>query len=196
MQFAGYKLMISQGQEDSQGYVALAHGTCYTVMLSNNHSTRCDVTLRIDGKEVGTWRLETYRSIAIERPVNDTGRFTFYQLGTEEARQAGLEAHGDLGLVTATFTPEKWLQPTHISPYANQSVEDWASRPTRSAGHTAAGGTGLSGQSAQRFTTVDPLDYDYENQATLHIRLVAHESGPRPLQGIGRLSTPVPPPLP
>ena len=57
-----------------------------------------------------------------------------------------------------------------------------------------AGGTGLSGQSNQKFVTVDAMELDYSQQTVIYLRLVAKKSRsqPRPLTSF---STPVPPPI-
>ena len=54
----------------------------------------------------------------------------------------------------------------------------------------SAGGTGLSGQSNQSFSSVTALDYDPEQFTTINLRLVASADGPRPLT---QVANPIPP---
>lgn len=86
---------------------------------------------------------------------------------------------------------------------------DWAEYSTTSAGgrrgikslqpsafampSASAGGTGLSGESDQRFGNASRIEYDYSQQTTIHLRLVCkneQREGPRPLTST---SNPIPP---
>jgi hypothetical protein len=107
MYLSGYSVRIPKGREDSQAYVRVKHGKHYKVVLSNKNNTRCYVNLSIDGKEQGTWIINPHSTIELERPSYDNGKFTFYELGSKEARKGGLQNNHDLGLITAVFTPEK-----------------------------------------------------------------------------------------
>jgi hypothetical protein len=110
-----FSVRIPEGHEKN-GYVEMEHDTQYTLRLRNSRNVQCDARVEIDGKHIGTWRIYAGSSAAIEHPVHDDGRFTFYRAGSREAQQAGLH-HGDpnLGLVKVTFTPEKHARP--LSPY-------------------------------------------------------------------------------
>ena len=102
-----FSVRVIGGNEQSGGYVELPHGKKYSLSLRNGRDVRCDARVEIDGKDVGTFRIDASRTIRLERPAHDTGRFTFYKLGTAEAHQAGLEeGNPNLGLVKVTFTPE------------------------------------------------------------------------------------------
>lgn len=198
-----FSVRIPEGVETSGGYVEMRHGQVYRLVLHNGRSVRCDARVEIDGKHVGTWRINAYQSITLERPVHDQGRFTFYKLGTPEASQVGLSEHDpNLGLVKVTFTPEAQIiytvttsyytaQPKGLEPQWQTTYDSGTSRSY--AGQSrSAGGTGLSGHSGQEFTNADYITYDYTQETVIHLRLVAvnGESGPRPLTSF---STPVPP---
>lgn len=213
-----FSVRIPEGHEDSGGYVELPHNTPYTLVLRNNRNVRCDARVEVDGKHVGTWRIPSLSNISLERPVHDTGRFTFYKLDTPEAQQAQLNG-GDpnLGLVKVTFTPDVFVsrqmpqttytgsrvpkspRPTIPSPPIEWQYKDnWNTARTVADGSLAcynvasrsAGGTGLSGQSGQHFHNAEHINYDYSQQTVIHLRLVCKDGGARPLTSF---STPVPP---
>lgn len=258
------------GKGEDSGYVEMKHGETYTIVLKNDHNVRCDATVEVDGKDIGTFRIEAHSNIYIERPSNEQKKFTFYQLGTSEATQSGLNKveKNEMGLIKVTFKPEKiWhvaaVAPTVVTvePEKPQSCwvkpQNWVTTSTthntltrgrgflKSAatteergwdsygGSTAdncnymldseticdtpqavttracfreaslneepvrAGGTGLSGHSNQRFTTVSGLEYDEERITVVHLRLVPVKEirvDPTELKPVVK-STPIPPPL-
>lgn len=206
-------------QETENGYVYMEHGTTYGIWLRNHTDEANDVVIAIDGKEVGGWRLEGYQTATIERPVDDSGQFTFYELGSSEAQKVGLSsiARDSLGLVKVTFIPEKAKHPG-IAIIDNQSYSgakgggsamkggDWQesfSSGSRGGGQgvdlntRSAGGTGLSGRSNQVFGSAQPIDRDYERQVVINLRLVAKPNDePRPLRAVNAtVSNLVPPPV-
>jgi hypothetical protein len=65
--------------------------------------------VKIDGKDVGAFRVGAQGSFNLERPSHDTGRFTFYKADTAEYAAAACgEVSPDLrGLVEVVFKPEK-----------------------------------------------------------------------------------------
>jgi hypothetical protein len=106
MNFQSFGLSVTKGKETKDGYVVMSHGQQYEVVLSNETSRRCNCLLSIDGKQAGLFRLEAQSSMTLERPLHDTGRFTFYKLESKEGHLAALQPGGELGLVQAVFTPE------------------------------------------------------------------------------------------
>lgn len=222
-----FSVRIPEGREVSGGYVELNHGTQYRLILRNSRSQRCDASVEVDGQHVGTWRIEKHRTITLERPVHDTGHFTFYKVGTPEASKANLDGgNPNLGLVKVTFTPEKYVEPRPLtrrskhpndvtwdasevtyrsttapamgSPASYVSSDEIASSSVTSSelGVTTAtaGGTGLSGQSGQRFIDAVYINYDYSQQTVIHLRLVC-ANGPDEPRPLTSYSTPVPPPV-
>ncbi len=178
-----YELCIPQGLPRATGHVLISHRQQFSVLLKNRNEMRCDAQVAIDGKVVGSWRIPPHGKIELERPVNDAGRFTFYMLGSKEARQAGISATDAVGLVSVTFMPE--LPPRPIPP---RSVHE-----SQLSFSPKQGGTGLSGQSAQTYATVVPLNYDRNNFVTINARLYCDDGAPRPLVAA---SGSVPSPLP
>lgn len=82
---ADFSLAVPQGRHETSGHVCLTHGAQYTLLLGNHTDRRCDAQVTIDGQVVGCWRIQAGGTIELERPTHDTGRFTFYRLGTPEA---------------------------------------------------------------------------------------------------------------
>ncbi len=173
-----FEICIPQGVHLPSGHVRLPHRAFYSIKLTSRLNRRSDVIICIDGKEVGTWRIQPKSSIEIERPVNDTGRFTFYRLGSAGAKAIGLEETNELGLISATFIPEADHESGIM--FSNRAVDN-------------RGGTGLSGVSEQRFVNVQSIRRDMAIAKTINIRLIANDSRARPLIPI---SSSVPSPLP
>jgi hypothetical protein len=169
---ANFSLSIPQGHHETSGHVRLGHGTQYSLQLRNDDNRPCDALVKIDGKEVGCWRIPAGSEIELERPVSDSGRFTFYRLGSPEADLADLVEGFELGLVAVTFMPKlEFVTCVRFSP--------------------CRGGTGLSGESTQQLSTVSALNYDRGAFVTIFARLYCDV---RPLRGVGWASAP--PPLP
>lgn len=188
MKLRNFSMKIEGGRECITGYVEMAHNTKYAVILSNESPLDCDAVVEIDGKEVGVWRVYSGKNIRIERPVHDTGQFTFYKLGSSEAGKIGLARNDKLGLISVLFKPEKHYEYC-IGPRGFQDFDD--DIPFDDVPYSA-GGTGLSGKSEQKFINVQPLDYDEAAFVHIHLRLVCNNDEPRPLRPI---STVIPPPL-
>jgi hypothetical protein len=177
MKFNQFSVTIPEGKEAADGYIQMKHGTQYTVLLQNESNRRCDAEVYLDDRQVGIWRLDPYGTARIERPVHDRGRFTFYQVDTPEAIQAGITENSNTGLIRVLFKPERII---------NKVADSF------STARAVAGGTGLSGYSEQQFTTVAALDYAPADFTTINLRLIAIFDEPRPLF---IHSTPVPPPV-
>ena len=179
MKLGDYAVQIHGGRERDTGYVEIAHDTKYTILLSNDGELNCDAVVEIDGKEVGIWRVDSGENISIERPVHDTGLFTFYKLGSSEAEKIGLVRNDKLGLLSVLFKSEKPPVYTGGTVYCYPSFY-------------SAGGTGLSGKSEQKFIDVKPLDYNESAFVQINLRLVCNDDEPRPLTPN---STLIPPPI-
>lgn len=191
MKVNDYTVRILQGSEDNNGYVFLEHNIKYALMLGNIHPTSCNAQLEIDGINQGTWRIDRYSSIKLERPAHDNGYFTFYKLESKQG-SAVLDANNDnLGLVKVTFTPEK-VKPVVCTydPSASKSYDSY--NPTREGAirggdkllSYSAGGTGLSGKSQQEYGSAKEIELDYLQQTVIYLRLIAvknNEDEPRPL---------------
>lgn len=217
MRFGNYSALVSEGVESGEGYVRLPHGQPYTLRLGNHSSRRCHATVRLDGREVGTWVMNANDTIRLERGAEDAGRFTFYAAGTSEHAAVGGDAlpAADRGLVQVEFTPEKYHQPTPTSNpavlHAKGLTRGGAGGQLMSHGgleslrgacsfapkeKTVGGVTGLSGHSTQQFRTAAPLDLDESGKTVLSLRLVLREDGPRPVRDVRQpAGNPVPAPV-
>lgn len=204
MRLGVYKASIPEGAEDSEGYVVLRHGQTYSISLRNGGPERCDVRVEIDGKYQGTWRLDPFQTGKLERPSHDQGRFTFYELNSQEGESIGLDSvsKSNLGLVSITFTPEKKEyqggrggsieRSLSKGQTFGGSLESFSEGPS-SKGAYNAGGTGLSGESRQKFDSADRITLDPSRERTIHLRLVSKKKdSPRPLTEAPK-STPIPP---
>jgi hypothetical protein len=180
--------------------------------MKNEAGLRCDVEVRVDGLDQGTYRLDAFGGMTLECPgAKDKGRFTFFRSSSDAGRAAGADAvsRDDRGLVQATFRYEK---PRRVRPAktvvrttgfrggASGQSQSYGSRwqsdmteSLRSVGTAhgmdkgvESGVTGLTGHSDQQFRTVSPLDYDPDNVVVVSLRLIASDDqtvGVRPLPG-------------
>lgn len=214
MRVGNFSVIIPEGRERDTGHVALNHSQQYTIRLMSHSHRRCDAEVTVDGKPVGTFRLNSHDSMTLERPSHDTGRFTFYQADSGEAAQVGVAgiASPDRGLIQVRFRVERqYERPKHLGSirtcgmnpqsqpsYDGATCNRGGEREEKTSGgifvgaqNCAAGVTGLSGQSQQSFYSVAPLDYDPSEETVITIRLVVGDNGPRPLTAASR-ANPVP----
>ncbi len=216
MRLDNYSVAIPNGTELDNGYVELNHGQQYSIFLTSFLNRRCAAEVNVDGKHVGTFRLAAFGQLMLERPSNDTGRFTFYEAGSSEAFKVDVNkiSTPDRGLISVTFKPEK-EQAQEVMEYKYRRPRgicgQSATMDFSSAGgqHTnsvkcclsseernvSSGVTGLSGQSNQKFRTVGNLDYDEAGIRTINLRLVVANNGPRPLVDAAIKATPIPSPV-
>jgi hypothetical protein len=194
----GYLVRIPEGQEDSRGYVGLKHNQKYKIALRNGNATRCNVSIKIDGKNQGTWRMEAYDNAVLERPAHDQGCFTFYKLNSSEAQKVQLQDDSSLGLVEVIFIPEMRYPVANdlsvLEAYGTRSGSKSISYSSeRSARNFSAGGTGLSGWSQQNFGQASEMPLDKSKTTTIYLRLVCIKDNtdePRPLTNH---TSPIPP---
>lgn len=188
MELNGYQVIIKNGEELDGGYVLLGHNTKYSISLINDNATDCDAEITIDGNEIGVYRVRALNSIMLERPSSQNGCFTFYKLDSREGVQASLKKGQDLGLISVIFKPERIREKgqNNYQPGGSGAYQ----RPGKS---VSAGGTGLSGESSQRFKSVEKLDYDKNKTSTINIRLICDES--EIIRPLSSKNTEIPPSL-
>jgi len=170
MQLEQFELGIVGNYEETHGgYVLMAHGTKYAIFLRNSNSLRAEAEVSIDGEFVGTWRLNPYTPMKIERPPSSKKQFTFFAEKSKEARQAQLESVSpqDLGVVSVKFIPEKRPSPVFTKGENSIPVSMGITR-----GDIGAGGTGLSGHSSQEYVHVGSIDRNENNSVTIELRLI------------------------
>lgn len=179
MRLGNVAASIPDGVEDASGYVVLGHGQQYAIRLDNFGDRRVDAEVKIDGKGMGTYRLEPNGRATLERSSHDEGRFTFFASESAEASVAGVHAVAvpDRGLVQVTFRFER--QPDVLQRLAMEKTSSPLGAGVRSRAvdalptSTRSGITGLTGKSSQRFTTVGPMAYDPALETVITLRLVA-----------------------
>lgn len=211
MRFGSYSVLIPEGRESGEGYVGLPHGGQYALRLGNHDGRRCLATVRLDGKEIGTFVLYGHETCTIERAPGDTGRFTFYADGTADAEAAGSAAIAgpNRGLVQVEFTPEKRQQavrPANVGVVRSMSAFGPTTRRYQSDQHesycagtggerTSGGITGLSGHSNQQFVSAAGFPLDESGRVTISLRLTLWNDGPRPLTAAGGAGNTIPAPV-
>lgn len=93
--------------KDGHTYYALPHNSSYKVRMTNNTDRRANATLKIDGENMGTWRLDAYSDVTVERPSHNNRKFTFVRETSWQAKMGGVaKGVSENGLVEVTFIPE------------------------------------------------------------------------------------------
>ena len=146
--------------------VLMRHGDKYRIILFNDSTTtKACAKIYIDNINVGNFVIRPESSIAIERPVNDDGHFTFYEYGTSEGLFAGIKQ--GMGYITCRFYKDK----TEKEIYEDIRFS------------LAPGGTGLSGHSSQKFKHAEYFETEDE-YTEIKLRLVCSKEKPRRLRPI------------
>ena len=182
---------------DGAYYYKLPHKSEYKIKLSNNHNSKCDAIIWLEGEEIGTWRLNGYQSISIERPANIDRKFTFVRDTSIDAIRAGVTPNSDNnGLIKVLFKPEKdylytldetWCGCRSLSmnnnintttQFMNNNINKSSSMyDPVSHNNVSSGATVLGDRSDQTFRTVGPLyNVDPENITTIYVRLLVDDS--------------------
>jgi len=109
MYLNSFSVRVPEGTEKESGYVELNHGKQYTLVLRNSRGVSCDAEVTIDGKPIGSFRIDANSSITLERPPNEDKRFTFYKADTGDAQESGQAdiVADSYGLVQVAFKAEK-----------------------------------------------------------------------------------------
>lgn len=198
MKFADYEVAVSSGSEQSSGHVLMQHGAEYALILKSFNMKRSDAEVSVDGKFIGTWRLDGLEVVRIERPADVEKKLTFFRLDSPEGDDANLQAISKdvLGLVSVKFTPEKQISKPHDRVVRHSGASSGLLRATVS-DVVSAGGTGLGVRSEQRFSTAPHIERDEEAVVTINLRLV---EGPvvselKPAVAPVPKSTPIPQPV-
>lgn len=208
---------------NDDGYVIMKHGDKYKLKLSNQSSLRCNAEVRIDGNFMGSFRINGYGNIVIERPAQDEmdKKFTFYLSDSTEGKASGLfEGNDKSGLIEVIFEQEKeevvyrdggnmytgFRSAPRSIPRGGVTRSGGdaphlmsATRGATRSGGLAAGGTGLQGKSDQRFTNAENITLSGK-KVTISLRLIGRQEDKKdynaitPLPGVS--ATSVPPPVP
>lgn len=159
MRIGNFILEIPQGRELDGGHVEMLHATPYAIRFGNLTSSRCDVSVSVDGVDVGKWRLEAGQIADVEHPVGDAGRFTFVALETKAAKAAKIATNTETGLVSAKFFTEIIaLRALKHALYARKPLTDETLYGHASIETHQAGGKGLSGNSTQVYRDAPKIE--------------------------------------
>lgn len=186
-------------------YVSLDNYSEYSIVISNNHHTRCDAVVHVDGKEIGTWAIHAYTSITLDRPANTRRRFTFVSETSQAAKRTGaIVGHELNGIVSVIFKPAK-MQPvyqaisysTQRSSSPRRMASPRSSSPSRMSsppGRTSygmssprrmsSGVTVLGDRSDQTFGTeraLEDREIDWPLSTEISLRLVVNDDKYAPL---------------
>jgi phage terminase large subunit-like protein len=201
-----FKCNIAIGEKhlvaDEHRYVALPHNTDYGIFLHNLGNTRCQVTVDIDGKGIGSWILGAHRSVTLTRPQKEEFNFCFLQTTSTQAAEAGITiGKSTNGVVHVKFEAEA---PTYnaFACFLHEGVVQRAIRSDDALDYTTqlaeppgytAGATGLKNPSTQTFGKTHGItNFDSSATAEFTYRLVVgavHDPRCRPLHP----DTPPPP---
>ena len=162
---------------NDQGAYELAHATLYKIRMVNHHPRlRCDATVQIDGREIGTYRINPSSMFTLERTSEVKKRLTFYKVDSQQGKEAALDKDNPaLGKVKIIFAQEKSFTARKLVFEAVDGVPKCA--PCEG---TPRGGTGLSQVSTQSFITVP--DIPISERFTLNLVLTLKESTVEPLR--------------
>ncbi|XP_078590714.1 uncharacterized protein LOC144870446 isoform X2 [Branchiostoma floridae x Branchiostoma japonicum] len=198
METGGYRVGIVGGRHyeiDGEEFVEMDHGSSYRIRLTNSHLSSCEAQLDIDGKDVGTWRLEPGQQVELERPEEEQMCFTFFSTRLAPPDSGIRRGEEENGLVQVTFTPEKMREErTKMKdPYrggdqvagddtsSSDSSSDDEDEPFRSDTplNWSSGATALQGVSRQEFEQVEAeMEKDEEKRVIMILRLVARTDAP------------------
>jgi len=156
-----YSVFLLDGQTGTiipynDGAFALDHGQEYKIHIVNHDKNlKIDAVVDVDGKPVGTFRVNPSGIAEIERTVKVDRKLTFYATNSNEGRMANLGFNSEAGTIVVTISSE-----------ANSSRK----RPKKKLYHTdyvecdgpEAGGTGLGAHSNQRFEPAPSIKMDQQ----------------------------------
>ena len=183
MRVNSFSVLVPEGRERDSGHVELNHNTVYSLKLGNHDSNRdCDALVRVDGKEVGGFRIRAGCTMVLERPGHDDGRFTFFEANSQQGTDAGAAnvVTSDRGLIQVVFKPERKRTRQQIVGDAarkgfygeEKTCGGLRSLSSFAPQNVSAGVTGLTGKSGQQFVNVPELDYEPNQEVTISVRLV------------------------
>lgn len=177
--------------------VSISHGDNYAIQVASFYDVRSEVVFSIDGKELDThFVLEPSGTMTLKTPTNNGQMFKAFLPDSAEGVELGLDdvSKRELGLITVKLYPERkrtiepldsYARPKSVSRGAggqSLGIGDNYSSNMESSYRGAAGasasaksigmGTGLEGESGQRFRTVAPIIRSGV-EVVIHLRLVA-----------------------
>jgi hypothetical protein len=104
-----YSVPTLSGEKFSEGrHFGLENNTTFRVNLINTGPTEADVALKVDGNQIGIYRVPAHTTFGIERSEKDSRAMIFVREESQEAREIGaVTGASNNGLIEATFKPRK-----------------------------------------------------------------------------------------
>lgn len=197
MRLEEFEVLVNGKAGGFDGYINMEHQEEYAITIKSYSSKRCDVNIRVDGEDIGTFRLNAWGSASIERPAHTARKLTFLKTSSSEARGVAKGVvSNDRGLIEVCFRPEKerskrWPIRPLISgggatgqgmsdySYGSSDIETTqcaypinATMDSRQTSGLESGVTGLGEQSDQSFFEVEDLSTNPNDWVTINLRLV------------------------
>lgn len=192
MRINDFEAQILGGKrEDSRGYVEIGHERPYSIRLKSFSNKRADVTIIIDGKTVGTWRLNSYQETIIRRPSDDNRQFVALFSDTAEGCEAGLDqvSRSNLGLIQIIFNVEIESRPQAVS-VKTKEYQSYLPKPRSF--QSMSVGTGLGEDSGQNFDSTLALGQT-RTEAQINFRLIRSQESKYGIVNGRANSNPIPP---
>lgn len=147
-QFSAHHLTM-----EGYSYFAMPNNSNYFIYIQNNSDKSCDAEIFIDAQSVGTWRVEAYGNINIERPAHCARKFLFVKENSMLASIGNIiSGSQNNGLVRIV------LKKDAEKPRRKNPARGFTNTCMNSANYDA-GATVLGESSSQTFGTVKPLTY-------------------------------------
>ena len=202
----GHKREYNRFVRDGHVYYGMPHGAKYRVRMENNGGNRVNATLKIDGEEMGRWRIEPWSSIYVSRPEHSERGFVFVKEGSWEGEMGGVVKGNFVnGLVEVVFVPEKVVgdydgvgsrgrgrgrgRSNQYFAYSNKGNGTFGAQ-SRMDDAMSSGATVLGEKSGQIFGIADDIDEDLSRSVVKRIRMVVENL---PYVSIKSYNDPVPP---
>jgi hypothetical protein len=176
---------IEKINKNNYTYFAIPDKSEYKIKMGNNGNTRADAFVYVDGEYIGTWRINTYSTIIIERPANINKKFVLLKEGSSYASKYGIVTGDTMnGLIKVVFKPEKntmlftnsWDRSTDRIYLKNCNTSANDNNQTMAYNYSS-GGTVLGNTSSQIFDNTSPLtNIDTNNITTIYTRLVVKDN--------------------
>jgi hypothetical protein len=138
----------------------LEHGTEYKIIVGNNNKNcRANATIFVDGKNIGSFRIEKNSKIEIERPSEDSKKqkFTFFSENSREGKLGKLSECSMLGHLKIEIQCEDISKKIFSinTLFCDGGSFDQIDGPSRIQCDSARGGTALGKSSKQTFTNAE-----------------------------------------
>lgn len=170
-------------------YFAMPHKTYYKIELGNYKDVKCDAKVYIDGEHIGTWRINSFSKIAIERPDKIDRKFVFLEEDTKLAIKSGIESGlHENGLIKVEFIPEKVMCDKGYNDEYSEELDkcECKNKDKRSQKKSmsaefsmnsySSGATALGKHSDQTFDSVSAItSIDEANRTIITVRLIAEK---------------------